>query len=225
MKTTYLLILIALVGMGSLGCGSSPKTEMVRQGYPGHWWQAIEGDAASWEISPDDAEEGEVILSKRNELGILSNFAPTPFEFEGKKYASLEGFWQSMKYPEDQEDPRSKYKGWPYTRAEVEQLVAFKAKRAGDFGSKAMKALGIDCVSYKGERMPYRTSEKGKHYQLIRRAMLAKLNQNTEVKEVLLKTTGLRLKPDHEQSDHAPPAWRYYKIWEEIRDDLLRRHQ
>ena len=41
-----------------------------------------------------------MILSKRNELGILSNFAATPFTLYGKRYASVEGFWQMMLYPE-----------------------------------------------------------------------------------------------------------------------------
>lgn len=39
-----------------------------------------------------------MILSKRNELGLLSNFAATPFTFKGKHYASLEGFWQMMEH-------------------------------------------------------------------------------------------------------------------------------
>ena len=63
----------------------------------------------------------EVILSKRNELGLLSNFAPTPFVFHGKRYASLEGFWQMMLYPEGPGDPRARFSGleWKYTRARV----------------------------------------------------------------------------------------------------------
>ena len=56
--------------------------------------------APSWEILPQAAKPGEVILSKRNELGLLSNFAPTPFTFRGQSYASLEGFWQTTLYPE-----------------------------------------------------------------------------------------------------------------------------
>lgn len=52
-----------------------------------------------WEILPQEAAPGEVILSKRHELGLLSNFAATPFVFRGKRYASLEGFWQMMLYP------------------------------------------------------------------------------------------------------------------------------
>jgi hypothetical protein len=67
--------------------------------YPARWWQPVPtAGAPGWEILPQAAAPGEVILSKRNELGLLSNFAPTPFVFHGKRYASLEGFWQMMKY-------------------------------------------------------------------------------------------------------------------------------
>ncbi len=62
--------------------------------YPAHWWTpVVDPNKPDWEILPQEAGPGEVILSKRNELGLLSNFAPTPFVFHGKRYASLEGFW------------------------------------------------------------------------------------------------------------------------------------
>src|SRR5881275_2295539 len=96
--------------------------------YPAHWWTPVATEGKpDWEILPQEAGPGEVILSKRNELGLLSNFAPTPFVFHGKEYASLEGFWQMMKYPEGPNDPRAKVPGpesklaWKYTRAEVAQ--------------------------------------------------------------------------------------------------------
>src|SRR5205807_3865125 len=77
--------------------------------YPAHWWTPIfDPKKPDWEILPQEAGPGEVILSKRNELGLLSNFAPTPFTFRSQRYASLEGFWQMMKYPEDSNDPRAK---------------------------------------------------------------------------------------------------------------------
>ncbi len=63
--------------------------------YPSHWWKPVSKEqAASWEVLPQEARPGEVILSKRNELGLLSNFAATPFTLDGERYASLEGFWQ-----------------------------------------------------------------------------------------------------------------------------------
>src|SRR5712675_2006699 len=87
--------------------------------YPAAWWTEVPKEGApKWEIMPQEAGPGEVILSKRNELGLLSNFAATPFTFHGKRYASLEGFWQMMKYPEGANDPRATFAGlqWSYTR-------------------------------------------------------------------------------------------------------------
>src|SRR5881392_3535320 len=78
--------------------------------YPSHWWTPVPTEGKpDWEILPQEAGPGEVILSKRNELGLLSNFAATPFTFHGRRYASLEGFWQMMKYPEGPDDPRAKF--------------------------------------------------------------------------------------------------------------------
>src|ERR1700681_3531332 len=97
--------------------------------YPSHWWTPVpEAGKPDWEILPQAAKPGQVILSKRNELGILSNFAPTPFVYRGKRYASLEGFWQMMKYPEDPNDPRAKFPGleWKYARKQVGQMVSFE---------------------------------------------------------------------------------------------------
>ena len=45
------------------------------QDFPSDWWRPVpREDAASWEILPQDALPGEVILSKRTELGIFSYF-------------------------------------------------------------------------------------------------------------------------------------------------------
>src|SRR4051812_33195562 len=70
-------------------------------GYPAEWWAPIpESERQSWEILPQDAGADEVIVSKRTELGVFSNLTAAPFEFEGTHYASVEGLWQMMKYPE-----------------------------------------------------------------------------------------------------------------------------
>ncbi len=191
--------------------------------YPAHWWAAVpRRDAASWEILPRDAGPGEVILSKRNELGLLSNFAHTPFVFHGTRYPSLEGFWQMMKYPEGPEDGRTKFPGitWPHTRQEVSQMVGAEAKAAGSLATRNMKAMGIDWVTFEGTRMPYRTQERGPHYDLIVEATWAKVRQNPNVRDVLLSTGNLVLRPDHHQDPDAPPAWRYHEIMMMIRDSL-----
>jgi predicted NAD-dependent protein-ADP-ribosyltransferase YbiA (DUF1768 family) len=194
--------------------------------YPAHWWAPVSKEGApGWEIFPQEAGPGEVILSKRSELGLLSNFAATPFEFRGKRYASLEGFWQMMKYPEGPDDPRAKFPGleWRYTREEVGQLTSFDAKRAGDLASANMKKMGIDWVTFDGKQMPYRPDEPGEHYRLIVEATRAKVQQNPEVRRVLLATGDLVLKPDHHQAQGAKAAWRYNEILMRIRDELRKK--
>jgi predicted DNA-binding protein with PD1-like motif len=201
-----------------VGCASPTTHE-----YPARWWRPVPTNGApAWEIFPQDAKPGEVILSKRNELGLLSNFAPTPFTFHGKRYASVEGFWQAMKFPENYNDPRTKFPGleWPYTRAQVEQMSSFAAKRAGDIGSANMKKMGIDWVTFEGRQFEYRPVEPGEQYRLIVEATRAKVSQNSNVRKVLLATGDLRLKPDHKQEPNAPAAWRYYDILMQIRSEL-----
>jgi predicted NAD-dependent protein-ADP-ribosyltransferase YbiA (DUF1768 family) len=191
--------------------------------YPAHWWAPVpQADAASWEILPQAAGPGEVILSKRHELGLLSNFAATPFVFHGQRYASLEGFWQMMKYPEGRDDPRATYPGltWKHTRQDVAQMVGSEAKTAGDLASQNMKSMGIDWVTFEGRRMKYYTPEKGEHYALIVEATWEKVRQNPPVRKALLSTGDLILLPDHRQPADAPPAWHYYDILMSIRADL-----
>lgn len=226
-----LLCLAALV-LGLMGCeknqtGQPAKSAPAKPAstYPAQWWAAVSKEGApSWEIFPQEANPGEVILSKRNELGLLSNFAPTSFEYHGQRYASLEGFWQMMKYPEGPDDPRAQVPGieWKKTREDVAQLTGFDAKRAGDLASRNMEKMGIDWVSFEGKHFPYKPAEPGEHYRLIEEATRAKVRQNPEVRRVLLATGDLVLKPDHHQEKDAPAAWRYYDILMKIRDELRR---
>jgi hypothetical protein len=204
--------------------GRSGKVTVIAQAqpskYPENWWKPVPKEGApGWEILPQEAGPGEVILSKRNELGLLSNFAPTPFTFRGKRYASVEGFWQMMLYPEGPDDPRAKFPGltWPHTRDEIAQMTAFKAKAAGTQAEENMKKMSIDWVTFEGKRFPYRPAEPGAHFRLIVAATREKVKQNPEVRRVLLSTGDLVLKPDHHTEPNAPAAWRYYDILTEIR--------
>ena len=191
--------------------------------YPARWWAPVpEDQKASWEILPQAARPGEVILSKRNELGILSNFAATPFTLRGKRYASVEGFWQMMLYPEGPDDARARAPGivWPHTREQVAQMTAFEAKDAGTLAEENMRSMGIDWVTFEGRRIVYRSAAKGEHYRLIVEAMRAKLAQNPKVREILLATGNLILRPDHITDSDDPPEWRYCDVWMEIRREL-----
>jgi predicted NAD-dependent protein-ADP-ribosyltransferase YbiA (DUF1768 family) len=211
-----------------LGCGraESPKpAASPPPAYPARWWAPVSKDGApSWEILPQEAGAGEVILSKRHELGLLSNFAATPFVYREQRYASLEGFWQMMLYPESPDDERARFPGlkWAHTRAEVAQMTAFEAKEAGTLAEENMKTMHIDWATFEGKKLPYRPAEPGEHYRLIVEATWAKVRQNPEVERVLLATGDLKLKPDHHQEPNAPAAWRYFEILTEIRRQLQR---
>lgn len=194
-----------------------------RAGYPQHWWAPVSAAGApDWEILPQEARPGEVILSKRHELGLFSNFAATPFIYRGKRYASLEGFWQAMLYPEGVDDPRAKHPDltWKFTHEQVEQMVAFEAKAAGDLAKDNMEKMGIDWVTFEGKQFEYRPQAPGEHYRLIVEATKEKVRQNPEVQKALLATGDLVLKPDHHQEADAPAAWRYYEILTAIRSEL-----
>lgn len=223
------VVLVALLALVTPGCRSTPQHQPMaiqHEGrYPAHWWTPVSKvGAPAWEILPQEARPGEVILSKRNELGLFSNFAPTPFTFRGQRYASLEGFWQMMKYPENTNDARATFPGlqWAYTREEVAQLTSFAAKKAGSLAEANMKQMGITWVTFEGDRMEYRPAVPGAHYQLIVAATWEKVRQNPDVKKVLLATGDLVLKPDHHQETNAPAAWRYYEILTDIRTKLRR---
>jgi hypothetical protein len=218
-------VLLALIILATLVPGQQISRD---PRYPAHWWTpVIDPKKPDWEILPQAAGAGEVILSKRNELGLLSNFAPTPFVFHGQRYASLEGFWQMMKYPEGRDDPRAKFPSleWKYTRAQVAQMVAFEANQAGALASDNMTKMGISWVSFEGRHFEYKPAAPGEHYKLIVAATWAKVEQNPEVKKVLLSTGDLILKPDHRQEPDAPAAWRYFEILTLIRTELQKREK
>ncbi len=206
-----------------ISCSSTYK----ETDYPSYWWKPVDSkEKHSWEISPDSVkrEDGEVILSKRNELGLMSNFAATPFTLDGERYESLEGFWQSMKYPEDFDynDPRyNLLKELPYKRSEVAKLVGLKAYRAGKAANKILEENGIRWISYKGKRLFYKGRDQRAHFKIIRRATIAKIEQNEVVRKVLMETRGLKLLPDHKQSKDATKAYRYFEIYENLRDDYF----
>jgi predicted NAD-dependent protein-ADP-ribosyltransferase YbiA (DUF1768 family) len=212
-----LRIMLFLCALNSVGQSQQPGS------YPARWWAPVpEDQKASWEILPQAAKSGEVILSKRNELGILSNFAATPFTLHGKRYASVEGFWQMMLYPEGIDDARAKAPGitWSHTREEVAAMTGFDAKDAGTAAEKNMRKMRIDWVTFESHRMPYRSMVKADHYRLIVEAMRAKLEQNPKVREILLATGDRILRPDHFQEPNSPPEWQYFRIWMDIRTEL-----
>lgn len=197
--------------------------------YPADWWRPVpESERASWgEILPQEAAPGEVILSKRTELGVFSNLWATAFELDGVRYASIEGLWQMMKYPEGPEavDPRAAAQDWPYRREQVPGLAMFEAKSAGTRANAILHRLAITWISYQGRRLQFRDGAAGsdEHYRIIRRATEAKLAQNPEIQILLKKTCGLKLRMDHDDPSAGRfPAYATARIYTDLREPLCR---
>ncbi|AGH95780.1 NADAR family protein [Pseudobdellovibrio exovorus] len=226
MKTRSPKQILLILSILLAGCVSGGHSQ-IKDGYPDVWWQAVpEAELPSWEIPPQaaDRSKGEVILSKRNELGQFSNLPASEFSLDGLKYASVEGLWQSLKYPESATDERArKDLVWPYTRAEVRALSGFEAKKAGDLANANMKKLGIKWVTYKGRKIEYNGRDQEVHYELILNACRAKLRDNPELVRLLLSTGDLTFLADHRQKADSPPAYFYHEIYMRLRAEL--RHE
>lgn len=218
----YILLNILL-----FGCVSDNKTSShVEDGFPDIWWHEVSRDQlADWEIPPQAADrtKSEVVLSKRNELGQFSNLQAAQFYLDGDLYASVEGLWQSLKYPENNHDERLKDSSvlWPYTREQVMKLTGFEAKKAGDAASSNMKKLKIKWVTYKGKKINYSDKDIAQHYELIVRACRAKLDSNPHLVDLLRRTKDLKFMSDHRQKPDSPPAYRYHEIYMRLRDELV----
>lgn len=199
-------------------------TLALAQDYPAEWFKEVpRSEAAGWEILPQDAKPGEVILSKRTELGVFSNFWATPFVLDGKSFASVEGLWQSLKYPDPSlpEDPRHVITDWEFSRAEVEAMVDRVAKNAGNSANKIYVKHNLKDISWGKHFFNYNDMAEGSqyHYVLIKRALRAKLDQNQGLWELLMRTGCLTLKPDHNVSETDPPSYKYFNIFMELRSE------
>ncbi len=219
-----------LFGILIFGCAhaSTEVTVLGADGFPDIWWQAVpQAQLPGWEIPPQSADrtKGEVILSKRNELGRFSNLGNAGFTLDGDTYGSVEGLWQGMKYPETNNDERIKDGVvWPFTRAQVMAMAGFDAKHAGDLANAIMKQLGIKWITYHGEKIIYNGPDAEKHYELILRACRAKLDQNPDLKSLLLSTKNLVFFADHKQAPDSLPSYKYHEIYMKLRAELQSQH-
>lgn len=221
MKFVKVLLFISFLTLGLF----KAQGQSLLDGFPDRWWQPVPADQLpGWEIPPQAADriKGEVILSKRNELGQFSNLGDTPFILDGDRYESVEALWQSTKYPENDGDDRLKNPNvvWKRTRQQVRALSGFEAKAAGSEANANMKALGINWVTYQGKQMRVTGASLQDFYNLIYRACRAKLNQNPQLKDLLMSTKNLKLMPDHNEYNGAPPVYFYADIFTKIRSEI-----
>lgn len=225
MKNTLSLRRSFISVLFCLAFSSCALASLNTSAYPDEWWKPVPDDqVAGWEIPPQaaDRSKNEVVLSKRNELGQFSNLGAAAFELDGLHYASVEGLWQAMKYPESASDERALDKSitWAYTREQVMAMSGFEAKKAGDLANENMKKLGIKWITYKGYKFEYNGAGQDYHYNLILNACRAKIEQNPKLKQLLLSTAPLTFLADHKQRPDTLPSYKYNEIYFKIRNEL-----
>jgi hypothetical protein len=145
---------------------------------------------------------------------LLSTFAATPFLLrcpDGTEIrcASVEGFWQGLKWPEGSPE-----------RGRAFSLVGLQAKMA------AAGAPASETLTYCGRNLQIGSPE---HHALGETAVRAKLEQNDDVRSALLATGDLVL--THflvdEESQPVPdsktfPAAVFCDIWTRLRSEITR---
>jgi hypothetical protein len=134
-------------------------------------------------------------------LRLASNFAHTPFELDGLRYESIEGFWQGLKFPGE---------------ADRRRLAALRGSEARDAGYHALDA---DTFVYGGDTLRVGTYD---HWRLMERACRAKFAQHAAAREALLSTCGRPLVHQVKRDSKNIPGVIMAEIWTRIRDRLRR---
>jgi ribA/ribD-fused uncharacterized protein len=129
----------------------------------------------------------------------ISNFAPSPFELDGRSFASVESFWQGLKFT-DQRD-----------RRRIAELPGPQARKEGD-------AVGYGAtIAYDGEEVVVGTYA---HWELMKRACWAKFTQHAEAQAALLSTGERPLVHKVRRDSRTIPGVIMTDIWMRIRRKL-----
>ena len=132
----------------------------------------------------------------------ISNLAETPFLLHDEYYASVEGFWQSLKFT-DQVD-----------RRRVGALSGGRAKSTGD----TAPPTGIT-FTYAGETIVRGTCN---HWALMKQACTAKFEQDHRARTALLATGNRPLTHRVPKDSRTIPGLIMADIWMQIREELRR---
>ena len=139
---------------------------------------------------------------------ILSNFAHTPFEFDGVACGSVEGFIQGLKEENLEKQKR------------ICLRFGFEAKRAGT-KKRNRKVRESGTLWWQDQPILLKSEE---YYQLIERGIRAKFEQSEVAKQALIATGDAILTHDTgkpESPNTSLPANRFLSILEEIRKELI----
>lgn len=127
----------------------------------------------------------------------ISNLAATPFLLDGEVYGSVEGFWQSLKFPDEKD------------RRRVGALDGGRAKKNGDTAPPA--GLTFD---YQGQTIV--TGTHG-HWTLMKRACLAKFEQDERARRALMATGERPLTHRVPKDSRTIPGVIMADIWMRVR--------
>lgn len=160
----------------------------------------IKGGAASFHsLGPkDEACRLPINITSRSPMPfrLISNFAHAPFVLDGQDYASVEGFWQGLKFPGDGDRRR---------------LAALYGSAAKDAGFHAPPS---DVFTYCGQAVRVGTFD---HWQLMERACLAKFEQDQAARDALLATGTRPLVHQMRRDSRSIPGAIMAEIWMRIR--------
>jgi predicted NAD-dependent protein-ADP-ribosyltransferase YbiA (DUF1768 family) len=132
----------------------------------------------------------------------ISNLAKTPFGLHGRRYASVEGFWQGLKFDEAAD------------RQRIGAMYGAEAKLAGS--SIPERAT----FSYEGKTIAVGRPE---HWLLMREACLAKFSQHSAAREALLATGERPLEHRVRRDSRTIPGVVMADIWMRVRSRLRKR--
>lgn len=136
--------------------------------------------------------------SELDNVSVISNLGHTPFVMDDTQFESVEAFWQSLKFAEDE-------------REEIAKLYGKKAKKAGkrvEYGKH---------VKYQDKKIRVGSPE---HWELMRIACLHKFTQNKFAQEALLETGIRPLYHKPRKDSRAIPGPIMAGIWMDIRSKL-----
>lgn len=132
-------------------------------------------------------------------LQLISNLAETPFELNGQHYSSIEGFWQGLKFPGEED------------RRRLAVLSGHAAKSAGPASNPG------DRIVYQNQGVYVGTVD---HWALMERACNAKFDQHEGARSALLSTLDQPLEHKVRPDSRTIPGLIMAEIWMRIRKRL-----
>jgi predicted NAD-dependent protein-ADP-ribosyltransferase YbiA (DUF1768 family) len=131
----------------------------------------------------------------------ISNLAPTSFDLHGRSYASVEGFWQGLKFRGEGD------------RARIAALSGMEARAAGRGAPQPAR------FRYEGQEIE---AGRPEHWALMAAACAAKFEPEGEARHALLATAERPLTHRVRDDSRTIPGAIMAEIWMSLRERLRR---